>query len=111
MRPVDVVQRQLDAYNARDLAAFVVTFADDVRIYRLPGAYPVLDGKAALAEHYRTNRFVHAGLRADLLARIELGGKVLDHERIHGVRAEPFEAVAIYEVAGGRIRTVWFVDP
>lgn len=111
MRPVDVVQRQLDAYNARDLAAFVATYADDVRVYRMPSAAPILDGKAALAEHYRTKRFNLPSLHADLVARIELGDKVIDHERVHGVRAEPFEAVAIYEVGDGLIRTVWFVDP
>jgi len=111
MRPVDLVQRQLDAYNARDLDAFVATYADDVRVYRLPGAAPVLDGKAMLAEHYRTKRFNLPKLHADLVARIELGNKVIDHERVHGVRDEPFEALAIYEVVDGVIRTVWFVDP
>jgi len=111
MRPVDLVQLQLDAYNARDLDAFVATYADDVRVYRLPGAAPVLDGKAALAEHYRTKRFNLPGLHADLVARIELGNKVIDHERVHGVRDEAFEALAIYEVIDGVIRTVWFVDP
>jgi ketosteroid isomerase-like protein len=30
MNPEAVVQRQLDAYNARDLARFVACYADDV---------------------------------------------------------------------------------
>lgn len=33
-----VVQRQLEAYNARDLEAFVAQYADDVELYRPPAA-------------------------------------------------------------------------
>ena len=38
-----------------------------------------------------------------------MGNKVIDHERIHGVREVPYEAVAIYEVRQGLISTVWFL--
>ena len=37
-----------------------------------------------------------------------LGNKVVDHERIHGVRAAPFETVAVYEIVDGLISVVWF---
>lgn len=109
MTPEQLVQEQLDAYNARDLARFASTFADDVVSYRLPDREPMLRGKAALAEHYATQRFNLPALHADLVARIVMGNKVIDHERIHGVREVPYEAVAIYEVRQGLISTVWFV--
>lgn len=52
---------------------------------------------------------IHA-LPADLVNRMVLGRKVIDHERIHGVREAPFEA-AVYEVgADGLIATVWFFE-
>ena len=57
MDAVAVVQRQLDAYNARDLAAFVACYRDDVRVYRPPAPEPALAGKPAFAEFYRTQRF------------------------------------------------------
>jgi hypothetical protein len=34
--PEAVVQRQLDAYNARDLDALLATYASDARQYALP---------------------------------------------------------------------------
>ncbi len=52
--PEGFAQRQLDAYNARDLERFVAEYTDDVVVYRLPGAEPILTGKVAFAEHYRT---------------------------------------------------------
>jgi hypothetical protein len=103
-----VVQEQLDAYNARDLARFVAVYSDEVRVYRLPGREPTLVGKAALAELYATQRFNLPGLHAELVNHMVFGNKVIDHERISGVRDQPFEVAAVYEVVDGLIRTAWF---
>jgi hypothetical protein len=108
--PEQLVQEQLDAYNARDLARFVATFADDVVVYRLPEVEPSLRGKEALAKHYAEHRFNLPDLHADLVSRIVMGNKVIDHECIHGVRDTPYEAAAIYEVRKGHISTVWFLS-
>lgn len=109
--PESIVQAQLDAYNARDLARFTACYAPDVRVYRPPQPEPVLAGREALAAHYAKNRFNLPSLHADLVNRMVLGRKVIDHERIHGVREAPFEAAAVYEVgADGLIATVWFFE-
>jgi len=111
MNAVDVVQRQVDAYNARDLRAFLANFSEQIAIYRMPAPEPALTGKAALAEFYAHERFNLPQLRADILARIAMGNKVIDHERIHGVRAAPFETAAVYEVIDGLIARAWFFAP
>jgi hypothetical protein len=108
--PTRVVQRQLDAYNARDLEAFAATYTDEVTIYRLPATQPAIAGKAQLREVYR-QRFASPNLHADILSRIVMGNKVIDHERVTGIGEKPLEAVAVYEVAGGLIKTVWFLYP
>jgi hypothetical protein len=108
MRPADTVQRQLDAYNDRDLARFIAEYSDTVRIFRPPAAEPAISGKAALAEHYTANRFNLPNLRAELLHRIVLGDRVIDHERVHGVRDQPFEVAAVYRVVDGKIEEAWF---
>ena len=109
--PEQAVQRQLDAYNAHDLERFVMQYADDVRVYRPPEVAPVLSGKGAFAAHYAANRFNRSGLHADVVNRMVAGNKVVDHERIVGLEAEPVEAIAVYEVVDGLIRTVWFFSP
>lgn len=55
--PEAFAQRQLEAYNARDLERFVREYAEDVVVYRLPDPSPIIVGRAALAAHYRDNRF------------------------------------------------------
>lgn len=105
-----LVQRQLDAYNARDLHAFVATYSDDVLLYRIPSTSPAISGKQNLAEFYRDSRFNVPELHAELLHRSVVGNKVVDHERITGLRPQPIEAVVTYIVQGGLIQSVWLVN-
>jgi len=107
---VAVVERQLAAYNARDLERFAATYGEDIRIYRMPSLQPAIEGLQQLREIYR-QRFASASLHAEILSRIVLGNKVIDHERVTGIRDQPLEALAIYDVANGLIRTVWFYYP
>jgi hypothetical protein len=107
-QPEDPIQRQLEAYNARDLARFVAEYADDVRVYRPPATEPVLAGKAAFAAHYATHRFNLPGLHARVVNRIVSGDVVVDHEEVTGIAPEPVSAVAVYKVVEGRIAMVWF---
>lgn len=104
-----MVQEQLDAYNARDLERFLACFADDVRAFRLPSLEPTLDGKKAFGDFYAVHRFQRPGLHADLIGRMVLGGKVIDHERIHGIADEPVEMAMIYLVEDGLIRQTFAV--
>jgi hypothetical protein len=48
--PAGVVQRQLEAYNARDLRRSPRHFADDITIYRLPATQPAITGKAQVRD-------------------------------------------------------------
>jgi hypothetical protein len=102
------VQRQLDAYNARDLERFVAEYADDVVVYRPPAAEPVITGKAALGAHYAKHRFNLPELHARLLNRIVSGNIVVDQEEVTGVPGGVMAAVAVYRVERGRIQAVWF---
>ena len=104
----DPVQRQLDAYNAHDLERFLAEYTDDVRVFRPPATEPVLSGKEAFGEHYARNRFTLPNLHARLVNRIVSGNIVVDHEQITGLPEPNLAAVAVYEVVGDKIRTVWF---
>ncbi len=108
MNPEAPVQRQLEAYNARDLARFVAEYSDDVQVFLPPATEPFLSGKKAFAEHYATKRFTSATLHAELVQRIVCGNTVVDHERVTGVKDGVMEAVAVYRVADGVIACVWF---
>jgi hypothetical protein len=107
LNPQAIVQRQLEAYNARDLQRFLAVYSEDIEVYRPPAALPAIVGKKAFAEFYATQRFNHAGLHAELVSRMAFGNKVIDHERISGVREDPFDVAVVYDVRNGLITTTW----
>lgn len=111
MTALEVVQRHFDAYNARDLQAFTSCFSESVQVFRPPSIEAAISGKAQLAEFYGTQRFNLPALKAELLSRIVLGNKVIDHERIWGLNEQPLEAVGVYAVVDGLIQHVWFYSP
>jgi hypothetical protein len=108
--PAAFAQRQLDAYNARDIERFIAEYTDDVVVFRLPGMEPIMRGKVNLAENYAKNRFSLPELHAKLVNRMVFGNKVIDQEYVTGVPGEPLEVAAIYEVTPLGICKVWFVS-
>ena len=108
MNPEAVVERQILAYNSKDIVLFASQYADDVIEYRPPLVEPFLKGKAAFVEYYSSTRFVLPNLHADIVHRMTVGNKVVDHERIAGITDEVLEGIAVYEVIGETIKTVWF---
>jgi putative hydrolase of HD superfamily len=105
--PAAVVQRQIDAYNAHDAAAFAAEHAEDVRLFDLGGDV-YLAGRDALRERYAL-MFAHAPeIHATIEQRIVVGPIVIDEERITGTHdGRVAHAAVIYEVLDGSIRRVW----
>src|SRR6187431_417104 len=69
--PATIVQRQLDAYNARDIDGLVAIYADDAGLYEHPDKL-LATGTAALRERFAA-RFQEPNLHAALLHRIVAG--------------------------------------
>ncbi len=111
MTPVELVESQLDAYNARDIERFVANFSPAVQVFRMPSATPAISGMPQFREFYATQRFNLPELNAQIVNRIVMGNKVIDHERIRGVGAAPIEMTVVYEIADGLIRTMWVYAP
>ena len=107
-RPEDLVQRQLNAYNARDLEAFLACFAPEVTVRELDGRVK-LKGLAALRKSYGKLFTDHPGLHAEVTKRMILGTRIVDEERVTGLGPAPLRAAAIYEVKQNRITGIWFL--
>jgi putative hydrolase of HD superfamily len=109
--PEVVVQRQLEAYNARDIDALLATYAQDARQYEHPGKL-VASGHAQMRERFAI-RFQEPNLHARLIKRSVMGNVVIDFEDISRTFPEGtgrVELVAIYEVHEGRIQTGSFIS-
>lgn len=109
--PAELIQRQLDAYNARDLAALLACYAPDAEQFLLHGAR-LARGHAEMRPRFAA-RFAEAHLHATLLHRTVMGSVVVDHEIIRRTFAEGpgrVEMLCIYEVADGLIQRASFAS-
>ena len=102
--PAAVVQRQLDAYNRRDIDALLDTYSAQARQYEFPAVLA-----ASGAEQIRARmsvRFQEPDLQARLVQRSVMGNIVIDQEVVTRNFPEGIgsvDVVATYEVVDGKI--------
>ena len=107
--PEVVVQRQLDAYNAKDLEAWLSTYATNARQFELGGKL-LTEGHEQIRAR-TAPRFVEPNLHATLLSRVVMGNVVVDHEDVTRTFPEGpgrIELVCVYVVERGLIQTASF---
>jgi hypothetical protein len=80
MTPEQLIQRQLDCYNAKDLDGLLATYATDVSHFDLRGNL-LAQGHAQLRERFAI-RLAEPDLHAKLVQRIVMGNIVVDSEVI-----------------------------
>lgn len=102
MSAAELVQRQLDAYNAQDLDGFLACFADECVVADLNGAVTHA-GIGAIRSRYAELFARYPENHARLVNRIAVGNVVVDHEDIMRSPSERINAVAIYTVTNGLI--------
>lgn len=107
--PESVAGRQLSAYNARDIDAFMACWHDDAEIFEHPSTLLARGAEAIRARHLA--RFEEPDLFGRLVSRTSVADVVVDREVV--TRNFPdgrgtIDVLAIYEVRGGKIARAWF---
>ncbi|MCV2369943.1 nuclear transport factor 2 family protein [Roseateles oligotrophus] len=109
--PTELAQDQLQAYNAKDLDAFVACYSEDVKVWRMPADAPRLVGREAFRESYRSGPFAQPQVQAEIAQRIAMGNTVIDHEIVHGRADVPQQVAVVYRCRDGLIAEVYFFAP
>ncbi len=107
--PIDLVERQLKAYNAKNIDAFLEPYADDVELYEFPDKM-VSKGIDAMRKDYEGMFKNIANLHCDIVGRIVQGNIIIDKESISGMGKNKFEATAIYHIEKNKIKKVYFIQ-
>jgi putative hydrolase of HD superfamily len=100
---------QLEAYNARDIDAFMLWWADDCDYFAFPATL-LASGAGAIRERH-IDRFKEPDLSGKLLTRIVVGNVVVDYETVQRNFPEgrgEVDVICTYEVEGGKIIKAWF---
>lgn len=111
--PETIVQKNLDAYNNRNLSAFMSYFADEIKLINFSDQSVVADGKVAIEKLYGNLFEQSPQLHSNIIKRMILGNKVIDHESITGRKgvAEAVELIMVYEIKDNKIYKMTVIRP
>ncbi|HQW00858.1 MAG TPA: amidohydrolase family protein [Saprospiraceae bacterium] len=104
--PVALAQQQLNAYNLRDIDAFLEPYADDIEIYNYPNSL-LYKGKSEMRLDYSALFDSAPDLHCELAGRTVKGNVVTDQEIVRFGNRK-IEATAIFHTEKGKIQKVYF---
>lgn len=107
--PAVLVQQQVNAYNTRNIDAFLAPYSDSTAIYEQASGKLLMQGKEQMRQRYAAMFEKATELHCQVVNRIVMGNTVIDHERVTGMGEKPLEAVAVYTVKDGKIVKVSFI--
>lgn len=110
MNITEPVEKQLVAYNNRDIDAFVMNFSENCVVEDGMGNR-LMEGRAAMYESYKRMFDASPALHCTIVKRTVLTEYVLDEEHVTGRMGNPDRGhvVAVYRVEGGEITHVRFL--
>jgi hypothetical protein len=104
-----LAQEQLEAYNNRDIEAFVQPYAENVKIFNFPSEL-LYEGREKMHDNYGRMFSRTPDLHCRLVNRMVMGNTVIDYEEVTISKKEPpFRAIAIYKIEDGKIAEVYFI--
>jgi len=108
MTPEEVVQKQLETYNNRDIDGFMSVIDTNITMHDFATGQLTLEGYDACKKVYSDLFKASPKLRSKILTRTIFDNKVIDHEYITGRKGSdtPIELVLIYEVHQEKITKI-----
>ncbi len=108
--PGAVIQRQMEAYNRRDLEAFCACFAPEIVTRLYENDEILASGYAANRELYRQRFSENPNLHLEVQTRTVLDNVVVDRELITGFDGgHTLTALAIHELRDGLVYRSTFI--
>ena len=104
-----LAQEQLDAYNKRDIDAFILPYAEDVKVFEFPDKF-MYQGRDEMYGLYGRMFARTPDLYCRLVNRLVMGNTVIDQEEVTISNDQaPVKAIAIYKIKEDKIAEVYFI--
>jgi hypothetical protein len=110
--PEEIMKKQVESYNDKDIEKFIECFSEDVEFFDLKDGKRKLNGIGELREAF-TGLFTNSPeLKLVIKNRIIVGNFVTDHEFVTGVKKYPNggEVISINLIENGKVRKIWFSE-
>ncbi len=108
LSPEEIVQKQLEAYNSRDMETYISLFSDDVEFYNYGDHTLTMEGKEACRNFYQDLFDASPNLHSTTLKRIVHNNVVIEHESITGRKGltQAITMVLIFVIENKKISKV-----
>jgi hypothetical protein len=107
--PRDIVNRQLEVYNAHDIDGYCALFAEDATISDLVTGQMICNGIDEIRSVYKKRFADNPKLHCIVHQRLEGPTHAIDKETVSGLPTGNLHLMAIYEVREGLIRSLRFI--
>jgi hypothetical protein len=112
---VELADKQLLAYNNKDIDEFLRPFSDSVKVREYPNTMLYV-GKSEMRKRYEKLFAIHPKLKCEIANRIVFGNKVIDLEKLTGFDKSGgfpdnwvMDALVVYTITNDLISEVCFV--
>ena len=108
MTPEKVVQKQLEAYNNRDIDGFMSVIDKNITVHEFSTSAVTIEEYELCKKVYTDLFTASPKLNSKIITRTVFDNKVIDHEYITGRKGSdtPIELVLIYEVNHHKITKI-----
>ena len=107
--PKEIVQKQVDTFNKRDLDGFLSCYSNRVLARRFPNDTMYV-GKEKMMESYERFFANTKSTKVKVVKRISIGNKIIDEEDTF-VDGREGHQVALYTIENGLIQSMSFIFP
>lgn len=104
-----IVEAQIEAYNSRNGPQFAGFYTVDGKLGTI-GELPKHCGRLQIQAHFTKLFEQHPHIRCEASFLTEIGPYALYRESVSGVGPRSIRVIAIYEVRGDHIASVWFLE-
>ena len=104
-----IVDKQLHAYNTRDIETFLDCYSDDIQVIMLESNDLLTNGKGQLKKTMQESFKSNSNSITEILSRIYQKNLVIDQEKLTGhIEGKIVTTIAIYQVIDNKITKLWF---
>ena len=109
LTPAQIAQKQMDAYNQRDVEAFLSMYSDNIKVFNFPNEL-LFEGKEKMRERYNNSFNNTPDLHSTLISRSILENTVIDQEYIIIDKNQPaIEMIVIYKIQDQHIVEMYWI--
>ncbi len=106
---MNVPDKQIAAYNAQDLDAFLDCYTDDIKVYMLQSNQLLTDAIRQLSETMKTSFESNPNSKSIILETLTQGNLIIQKEEIQGhMENKTIKSISIYELTENKISKLWF---